>query len=151
MTEDKYCTNADSTSCDDVVPLEQIGKMGTVKVYNQAYVDKLEKQNKELQEKLDFFLTEKVDGKEYRPKQELEKLQEELEEWKAEWQEQVQKATDEGYARTLFQIENGKLKEQIEKMKEDVRTNIKVAEQSKNNQMYFKLNSMINQWELAAN
>ena len=45
------------------------------------------------------------------------KLQEELEKWKAEWQEQVQKATDEGYARTQLQIENGKLKEQIEKMK----------------------------------
>lgn len=44
-------------------------------------------------------------------------LQEELEEWKAEWQEQVQKAIDEGYARTQLQIENGKLKEQIEKMK----------------------------------
>ena len=46
-------------------------------------------------------------------------LQEELEKWKAEWQEQVQKAIDEGYARTLLQIENGKLKEQIEKMKQD--------------------------------
>ena len=44
-------------------------------------------------------------------------LQEELEKWKAEWQEQVQKATDEGYARTQLQIENGKLKEQIEKAK----------------------------------
>lgn len=43
-------------------------------------------------------------------------LQEELEKWKAEWQEQVQKATDEGYARTQLQIENGKLKKQIEKM-----------------------------------
>ena len=43
------------------------------------------------------------------------------------------------------------LEKQIEKMKADVRTNIKVAEQSENNQMYFKLNSMINQWELAEN
>lgn len=44
-------------------------------------------------------------------------LKEELEQWKEEWQEQVQKATDEGFARTQLQIENGKLKEQIEKMK----------------------------------
>ena len=29
---------------DDVIPLNEIGKIGTVKVYNQAYVDKLEKQ-----------------------------------------------------------------------------------------------------------
>lgn len=44
MTEDKYCTNADSTSCDDVIPLDQIGKIGTVKVYTQAYIDKFIKQ-----------------------------------------------------------------------------------------------------------
>ena len=44
-------------------------------------------------------------------------LQEELEKWKAEWQEQVQKATDEGFARTMLQIEIDKLKKQIEKMK----------------------------------
>ena len=48
---------------------------------------------------------------------ENKKLREELEEWKAEWQEQVQKANDEGYARTKLQIENGKLLEQIEKLK----------------------------------
>lgn len=29
---------------EEVIPLEQIGKMGTVKVYNQAYVDKLQSQ-----------------------------------------------------------------------------------------------------------
>ena len=48
----------------------------------------------------------------------IKELQEELEKWKAEWQEQVQKATDEGYARTQLQIENGKLKEQIEELKD---------------------------------
>ena len=54
---------------------------------------------------------------------ELEKknkeLLEELEKWKAEWQEQVQKATDEGYARTQLQIENGKLKEQNKELQEE--------------------------------
>ena len=47
--------------------------------------------------------------------QELKKENAEL---RKEWQEQVQKATDEGFARTQLQIENGKLKEQIEKMKD---------------------------------
>ena len=37
----------------------------------------------------------------------------------------------------------------IEKMKSDVMSNIKWADQNKNNPMYCKLNSMINQWELA--
>lgn len=40
------------------------------------------------------------------------------------------------------------LEQQIEEMKSDVRTNIKWADQKKNNQMYCKLNSMINQWEI---
>lgn len=36
---------------------------------------------------------------------------EELKNWKDEWQEQVQKATDEGYARTLQTIQLSKAKE----------------------------------------
>ena len=39
------------------------------------------------------------------------------------------------------------LEQQIEKMKSDVRVNIKVADQSNNCLMYQKLNSMLNQWE----
>ena len=46
---------------------------------------------------------------------ELEKenaeLKEELKKWKDEWQVQVQKATDEGYARTLQTIQLTKAKE----------------------------------------
>ena len=46
---------------------------------------------------------------------ELEKenaeLREENQRWKDEWQEQVQKATDEGYARTLQTIQLSKAKE----------------------------------------
>lgn len=38
------------------------------------------------------------------------------------------------------------LEAQIEKMKSDVRGNIKWADQNKNEQMYCKLNAMINQW-----
>ncbi|MCR5218608.1 hypothetical protein [Treponema sp.] len=47
--------------------------------------------------------------------------------------------------------ENTELKTQIEEMKRDTRTNIKWADQHKNNQMYCKLNAMINQWEIKEN
>ena len=91
----------------------------------------LEKQNKELQEKLDFFLSEKVDGKEYRPKWELEKLQEENEELqkkylsesyeKAKLVEQVEELQTrlEAQKETIasYDADLNKAKKQIEKMK----------------------------------
>ena len=40
------------------------------------------------------------------------------------------------------------LEEKIEKMKSDVMRNVKWADQNKNEQMYCKLNAMINQWEI---
>lgn len=40
------------------------------------------------------------------------------------------------------------LKAQIKEMKSDVKANIKWADEHENNQMYFKLNSMFNQWEI---
>lgn len=40
------------------------------------------------------------------------------------------------------------LEAQIEKMKSDVMRNVKWADQNKNEQMYCKLNAMINQWEI---
>ena len=43
------------------------------------------------------------------------KDEEELKKWKDEWQEQVQKATDEGYARTLQTVQLSKSKEIIKK------------------------------------
>ena len=48
--------------------------------------------------------------------QENAKLRKELKEWKDEWQEQVQKATDEGYARTLQTIQLTKAKDHIKKL-----------------------------------
>ena len=45
--------------------------------------------------------------------------------------------------------ENEQLKTLIEKMKSDVKRNIKWAEQNKNELMRQKLCSMFNQWELA--
>ena len=44
----------------------------------------------------------------------IAELEEELKDWKDEWQEQVQKATDEGYARTLQTIQLSKAKEIIQ-------------------------------------
>ena len=46
--------------------------------------------------------------------QENAKLRKELKEWKDEWQEQVQKAIDEGYARTLQTMQLTKAKELLE-------------------------------------
>ena len=40
------------------------------------------------------------------------------------------------------------LEAQIEKMKSDVKGNIRWADQNKNEQMYCKLNAMFNQWEI---
>jgi hypothetical protein len=37
---------------------------------------------------------------------------------------------------------------QIEEMKSDVEANIRWADENKNNLMYFKLNTMLNQWEI---
>lgn len=42
-------------------------------------------------------------------------LKSENQKWKDEWQEQVQKATDEGYARTLQTIQLSKAKELLKK------------------------------------
>ena len=46
----------------------------------------------------------------------IKELQEENKKWKDEWQEQVQKANDEGYARTLQTIQLNKAKEIIEEL-----------------------------------
>lgn len=43
----------------------------------------------------------------------IAELEKENQKWKDEWQEQVQKATDEGYARTLQTIQLTKVKEII--------------------------------------
>jgi hypothetical protein len=49
---------------------------------------------------------------------------------------------------SAIQKDVAELEAQIEKMKCDVKTNIKWADQNKNEQMYCKLNAMINQWEI---
>ena len=76
----------------------------------------LNKQKKELQEKLDFFLTEKVDGKEYRPKWELEKLEKELKAEK-EYSATLRKEIDEYTNSHTLCAKYKELEKQIEKMK----------------------------------
>ena len=54
----------------------------------------------------------------------IEELEDELKKWKDEWQEQVQKATDEGYARTLQTIQLSKAKEILAKLLEEEKNNM---------------------------
>ena len=68
-------------------------------------------------------------------KEELEKknaeLEAELKKWKDEWQEQVQKATDEGYARTLQTIQLTNAKEIIKNLMVYVPVDLKEYEEAK--------------------
>ena len=75
--------------------------------------DELEKLKKQLEELPDKWCRNKDD---YCPH--LAKLEKENAELKKEWQEQVQKATDEGYARTLQTIQLTKAKEKISNLLE---------------------------------
>ena len=90
---------------DDVIPLNEIGEIGTVKVYNQAYVDKQQKRIAELEKE---NAENESEARELNIR--LDRLIKENAELRKEWQEQVQKATDEGYVRTLqtIQLTNAK-------------------------------------------
>ena len=82
---------------------------------------KLYRENVELEKKLEQTEKDLADYQfNYPTIKELEKenaeLKEELKNWKDEWQEQVQKAIDEGYARTQQTIQLTKAKDLIEDM-----------------------------------
>ena len=66
-------------------------------------IEELEKENKALRDNYDQFKAI-AEPEIERLKKENAELKEELKNWKDEWQEQVQKAIDEGYARTLQTI-----------------------------------------------
>ena len=58
-------------------------------------------------------------------------LKSENQKWKDEWQEQVQKATDEGYARTLQTIQLSKAKDIIKNLMVYVPVDLKEYEEAK--------------------
>lgn len=84
-----------------------------------ANYEQLEKENAELKAQLeserDLPAIAYMQGAEKQKK----KDEEELKKWKDEWQEQVQKATDEGYARTLQTIQLNKAKKILQKVVKD--------------------------------
>lgn len=84
-------------------------------------VRELEAEVKEWKDKADLWCkTANLKDHNIMINKELEKenaeLKSENQKWKDEWQEQVQKATDEGYARTLQTIQLSKAKEIIKKL-----------------------------------
>lgn len=101
---------------------------------------RLEKRNKELDEALITSTKNNIERQKI-----IDNLQEELE-------KQLHQC-EENYARDFRQFEALKqkqladLEEQIEKMKSDIKENIKWADQNRNDQMWQKLVKMYNQWE----
>ena len=107
------------------------GALSTKKIYICGYLagaEPREKRIAELEKKISILLSCKncpnnkggyICEKEYEGKclsqktQYIKELQEEIKKWKDEWQEQVQKANDEGYARTLQTIQLNKAKKII--------------------------------------
>ena len=73
--------------------------------------EKIKELNAEIENDRDLPAIAYMQGVEKQKK----KDEEELKKWKDEWQEQVQKATDEGYARTLQTVQLSKSKEIIKK------------------------------------
>lgn len=63
-------------------------------------------------------------------KKQKKKDEEELKKWKDEWQEQVQKATDEGYARTLQTIQLSKARDIIKNLMVYVPVDLKEYEEA---------------------
>ena len=101
------------------------------------HIEELEKGNELLGKRCNQLLKDKGD------------LTDELKNWKDEWQEQVQKAIDEGWERTKLTGRVRELEQQIEKMKCDVK-----QEQSRWNscEMQYDLyQRLLDKWEIKEN
>ena len=99
----------------------------------EKQIAELEAEVKEWKDKADLWCkTANLKDHNIMINKELEKenaeLKEELKKWKDEWQDQVQKATDEGYARTLQTIQLTKAKKIIEKVAKMYRYSPRVDE-----------------------
>ena len=102
--------------------------------YTKVYRRKLRRINKEnaelkaqLESERDLPAIAYMQGAEKQKKKDAE----ELKKWKDEWQEQVQKATDEGYARTLQTMQLSKVKEIIKNLLVYVPVDLKEYEEAK--------------------
>lgn len=101
------------------------------------HIEELEKENELLGKRCNQLLKDKGN------------LTDELKNWKEEWQEQVQKAIDEGWERTKLTGRVRELEQQIEKMKCDVK-----QEQSRWNscEMQYDLyQRLLDKWEIKEN
>ena len=93
--------------------------------------EKIKELNAEIENDRDLPAIAYMQGAEKQKK----KDEEELKKWKDEWQEQVQKATDEGYARTLQTIQLSKAKEILKSLyfiiesRIDYKNNIGIADE----------------------
>lgn len=100
------------------------------KVYRRK-LRRIKKENAELKAQLeserDLPAIAYMQGAEKQKKKDAE----ELKKWKDEWQEQVQKATDEGYARTLQTMQLSKVKEIIKNLLVYVPVDLKEYEEAK--------------------
>ena len=100
------------------------------KVYRRK-LRRIKKENAELKAQLeserDLPAIAYMQGAEKQKKKDAE----ELKKWKDEWQEQVQKATDEGYARTLQTMQLSKVKEIIKNLLVYVPVDLKGYEEAK--------------------
>ena len=108
---DKFCNETDWSK----YPTYEHALEEFIKEIVEEETKELKEENKVLAQNLeDTEILNKTYEKRF---DDLEKenaeLKEELKKWKDEWQEQVQKATDEGYARTLQTIQLSKAKEII--------------------------------------
>ena len=88
--------------------------------------EKIKELNAEIENDRDLPAIAYMQGAEKQKK----KDEEELKKWKDEWQEQVQKATDEGYARTLQTIQLSKVKEIIKNLMVYVPVDLKEYEEA---------------------
>lgn len=108
MTDDLYYRKLESTSTTDLVDM----------------IREKDKSIAELEEKLEQTEKDLADYQFNYPtikelKKENAELKSENQKWKDEWQEQVQKANDEGYARTLQTIQLNKAKKILQKVVTD--------------------------------
>ena len=118
-------------SCHSSSPIDCIEWFADKIADLEKQIAELEAEVKEWKDKADLWCkTANLKDHNIMINKELEKenaeLKEELKKWKDEWQEQVQKATDEGYARTLQTMQLTKAKRYIKELLKAVESSYSV-------------------------